>query len=132
MLTGLKKVKGGAHIHLTKEDFEIATGNMKNCDEDGKLDVMAFEEIIRSQLWHYVQRKISDALSISTSGPEDLAMLSTMKFVLLNQNNQASQEMSSRLENLETQVVNCRDSDGCKWIISIGCTAGGRIEGRSP
>ena len=91
-------------MHVTNEDFETAAkhSNIRRAS-NGQLDFLSFESMIRAQLWHYAQRKVSDALVISSSGPENLSILSTLKFVLLN--SQDSRETATRIDDVEKKVV---------------------------
>ncbi len=74
-------------IHLSDEDFAVMTHGGKLLDEKGFLHIDQFEDIMREQMKHFVQRQLTNTLAIRPCTVLEEVQLTTMKAILQGQVN---------------------------------------------
>ncbi len=72
-------------INLSEEDFAIMTRNGALLDDDGLLNIEAFEVVMKDQVKRFVQRQLTNILAIGRCSDAEEVQLSTMKAILHEQ-----------------------------------------------
>jgi hypothetical protein len=72
-------------INLSEEDFAIMTRNGLLLDDDGLLNIEAFEVVMKDQVKRFVQRQLTNILAIGRCSDAEEVQLSTMKAILHEQ-----------------------------------------------
>lgn len=62
LMCGLRKLNFQPPIHLSYDDFFTMTSKRTVLNSSGRLDAQGFEELMREQLRHYVQRHTAQAM----------------------------------------------------------------------
>ncbi len=91
-------------VRLQFEDFDRLTDSGILCNNDQELDLNAFRAIVLKQLKKFIQRKLADALYLSSMGADMNSLITTMKFVMVD------------LEHMQQEVINLRSDLGRQTI----------------
>jgi hypothetical protein len=72
-------------INLSEEDFAIITRDGELLDDEGLLNMEAFEMVMKDQVKRFVQRQLTNILAIGRCSDAEEVQISTMKAILYEQ-----------------------------------------------